>query len=83
MFTLSDDSCWQAAVGFYFCHLKKWRPESFQQKSCKANPMRCKYAYSYMWWHNANCENSWTLKNLSDILGADVEKRGSCSCGNK
>ena len=45
-----------------------WRPLSFQQKvNSKVNPMRFKYAYSYMRRQNANCENSFTSKNLHPL----------------
>ena len=55
------DSTWR--------HLKKWRPQSLQQKvQSGVNPMRFKWAYSYMWRHNAKCENMLNVKTLSDTL---------------
>ena len=46
------------------------------------NPMRFKWAYSYMWRHNAKCENMLNLKTLSDTLWRWVKKMLSASCSH-
>ena len=38
------------------------------------NPVRFKWACSYMWRHNAKCENALNLKTLSDTLWRRVTK---------
>ena len=59
------------------------RPQSLQQKlQSGVNPMRFKWAYSYMWRHNAKCENMLNLKTLSDTLWRWVKKMLSASCSH-
>jgi len=61
-------------LDFTWRHLKKWGPQSLQQKiSYAVHGMRYKWAYTCG--DNAKCEDNLTLRNLSNILRRSCWKR--------